>query len=287
MNSRKISVYVVCLFFFLMSTANSEQTNISNATPDQIQDMLRLVKKYHLSKDLQSTVNSTIEQLNLYAKKGKDTSRSSVKTGESDVLFSNVPSAEEISRVLFGGDSASSSSQRTRSIRIQLTKGKLVAGPAKLRQKPQRDSPEVKTVQIGEVVTILESAGDWYRVVTDDDKIGYLFGDFIQLRKDEDKLNSLDSSSAEFAQSTSSTKEALTERNRGQTRGVVSPRAGATSKLGEAVGAMADAIEKERPVFQSSAFRCRQELETCRPRFGFLDCDLTMIVCLVSVLTGS
>lgn len=135
-----------------------------------------------------------------------------------------------------------------------LSLGTIIADPARIRTEPNTGAPITEVLHKGQVVEIIELKNEWYRVITKDDITGYIFSEFLKPHRQLTR------------------KEIM--------------RVNTALELRDVANEMSDAVASEREEFKTSAFKCREELERCRPRFGFIDCELTMIVCLANVLTG-
>ena len=74
--------------------------------------------------------------------------------------------------------------------------------------------------------------------------------------------------------------------------GAVEPATNGTSSakslpLTRSVDGLLNIVQVERAEFKSPAFQCRDELELCRGEgLGYLDCDLTMLICILDLLVS-
>jgi len=136
---------------------------------------------------------------------------------------------------------------------------------ATLREEPDRQAPIIASIPAGTEILILLEDGDYYQVgVTGSSVSGYLYGDFVK--------------KAEL---------------HGHPEGLIPYEPGALAEgsedrgelFAEGVDNLADVVESDRAEFKQPAFQCRNELNLCRrENFGYLDCELIMIVCVADVL---
>lgn len=177
----------------------------------------------------------------------------------------------------------------TGSIRPGLSFDAVIRGTANLRGGPSRNSITVMYIQDGTKVVVLAENGDWFHVKLNDiDVESFVFGDFVELMgssketdgdpEDHTNRGNVKPASIESpATHLSDTFESID----GAVRGPQSP----IPSLTRSVDNLADNVEKEQDEFKSPAFICRGELDICRRKnFGYLDCELTMIMCLTDVI---
>ena len=175
--------------------------------------------------------------------------------------------------------------------------GTVVGKPAYIRDYPSSEGDIVAELDENDRLSVLLRHGDWYAVTLPDQRLGYIFRDLLRIHGQTATL--FDGAGA--SKSISSVETAIAPKAIAQPDIVGSaadaasppevfvsqPIVHATAKdLRTAVDELAETAKEEIPVFSRGAFQCRSDLQKCRSRYGFLDCELTMIACVISSIGG-
>lgn len=145
----------------------------------------------------------------------------------------------------------------------------VTASDVRLREAPSRKAPVSALVEAGTPVQILHEDQDYYLVkVLGMSTSGYAFGDYI---------SEVISKEAPLLQEPGAIEPGLEDRKE-------TPEA----VLVDSIRNFAAGVENEHAGFELPAFQCRSELEKCRRNdFGYIDCELTMLICLADVLVSN
>ena len=166
--------------------------------------------------------------------------------------------------------------------------GKLVESPANLHEYPSSESKISRQILSGDLLYVISQHGDWYAVILKNGRLGYLSADLVEVIPVGDAApeiagrapsspGSEDGSALPRSTSTSENTRQLPEQF----------LRGTESDVRTVVDALDSQAGDQQPKFSNSSFKCRSDLEQCRARYGYLDCELTMIACIIGSLSGS
>lgn len=160
---------------------------------------------------------------------------------------------------------------------IRPISGTVIGTPAYIRTYPSSNDEILNEVEINEKLFVLLRHGDWYAVILPDKTLGYIFRDLLRI-----EMNNLTvADSVALEQLLDGHGKALSE-SAPENAGMPSTE----NDLRTAVNELADIAEREVPTFASKAFQCRSDLQQCRSQYGYIDCELTMIACVISSIGG-